>query len=78
MKAASHREWYRNLGNDPFPAAFRHAPPWVLELMRRSRKSVAADSSRRVQALKAFLVAQGLLEEARHNLAHPTPRHTFA
>ena len=35
MKAQSHREWYRNLGNDPFPLAFRNAPPWVFERMRR-------------------------------------------
>jgi len=35
MKAASHREWYRNLGNNPFPVAFRNAPPWVFERMRR-------------------------------------------
>jgi hypothetical protein len=34
VKTINHREWYRNLGNNPFPVAFRHAPAWVFERMR--------------------------------------------
>lgn len=35
MTTTSHREWYRSLGDNPFPAAFRYAPPWVFERMRQ-------------------------------------------
>jgi hypothetical protein len=61
MKAQSHREWYRSLGQDIFPLAFRNAPPWVFERMRGAQSSVAAQASRRVRFLKAFLVANGHL-----------------
>jgi hypothetical protein len=59
MKAESHREWYRSLGRDIFPLAFRNAPPWVFARMRGTRSSVAVQASRRVRFLKAFLVANG-------------------
>jgi hypothetical protein len=59
MKAASHREWYRNLGNDPFPLAFRNAPPWVFERMRRPQSPAITNFSRRMKVFKAFLVANG-------------------
>ena len=58
MKTINHREWYRNLGNNPFPVAFRHAPAWVFERMR-SPRSKRRSLMARIRQHKAYLVANG-------------------
>ncbi len=58
MKAQSHREWYRSLGRDIFPLAFRNAPPWVFERMGSTRPNRASVLARIcTRAHKAFLLS---------------------
>jgi len=58
VKTTNHREWYRNLGDTPFPVAFRHAPARVFERMR-SPRSKRRSLMTRMRQHKAFFVANG-------------------
>lgn len=42
MTTTNHREWYRSLGADVFRLAFRNAPAWVFDRMRKPEPSQVA------------------------------------